>query len=118
MGAAVALGLTLADRRALGLGLLTGAIWSAANLRALEGVIAAALLPRNHERDSRRVFLWFGAKLSIYVVAVLLLIIAPLPVAGMAHGLTVMLAAIVLAGLTTRSTADGKAPRRGDDAHA
>jgi uncharacterized membrane protein YbhN (UPF0104 family) len=110
-GGVVALLLTPRD----GLGILVGSIWAAMNLRVMEGLLSAALLPRDHPRDLRRVFLWSILKLGVYVLAVWLLVVAPFPVVGLAIGLTVMLAALVLAGLTTRSEADQEAPLRGDD---
>ncbi len=102
----------------LGAGVCVGAIWSALNLRALEGLLAAAVLPRDHPRDAKAVFLWSAAKLGVYVLAVWLLIVAPFPVVGMAVGLTIMLAAIVIAGLTMRSDDVQMPSRRGDDDRA
>lgn len=101
-----------------GLGILVGALWSALNLRAMEGLLRSALLPRDHRRDLRVVFLWSILKLGVYVLAVWMLVIAPFPVVGLAIGLTVMLAALVLAGLTTRSEAVQEAPQRGGDEQA
>lgn len=101
--------------RSLGAGVLVGALWSALNLRAMEGLLRSAVLPHDRPRDMRAVFLWSAAKLCVYVLAVWLLVVAPFPVVGLAAGLTIMLAAIVLAGLTTRSEAGREAPRRGDD---
>ena len=117
-GSAAAIAVALLVRPADGLGLAVGAVWSALNLRALEGLVGAAVLPRDRRRDRRRVFLWSLAKIGVYVLAIWLLIVAPSPVVSMAHGLTVMLAALVLAGLTTRSTAVREVPQRGDDADA
>lgn len=111
VGAAMALLATPRD----GLGILTGSVWAAVNLRVMEGLLGAALLPRDHPRDLRVVFLWSILKLGVYVLAVWLLVVAPFPVVGLAIGLTVMLAALVLAGLTTRSEADREASQRGDD---
>jgi peptidoglycan/LPS O-acetylase OafA/YrhL len=101
-----------------GAAVTVGAIWAALNLRTLEGLVSAAVLPRDRPRDRRAVFLWAILKMGVYVLAVWLLVMAPFPVAGMAVGLTIMLASLVLAGLTTRSEAGQEPPRRGDDDRA
>ena len=98
--ASVAVGLS--GHQQLGLGIAVGAAWSALNLRILEGLLSVAIVPPGQEKQNGRVFLWSAAKLGIYVVAIWLLIVAPIPVVGMATGLTIMLAAIVVAGVTTR----------------
>ena len=118
LGLAAGAVLLLVGRRDLAPGLAIGAVWSALNLRAMEGLLRAAVLPRDHARDLRMVFLWSTAKLTLYVLAVWLLIVAPFPVAGLALGLTVMLAALVLAGLLTRPRPSQEPPQRGDDAEA
>jgi uncharacterized membrane protein YbhN (UPF0104 family) len=84
----------------------------------MEGLLRSALLPRDHRRDLRVVFLWSILKLGVYVLAVWMLVVAPFPVVSLAIGLTVMLAALVLAGLTTRSEAVQEAPQRGGDEQA
>ncbi len=114
VGAVVALAIGLRD----GAGIVAGAAWAALNLRAMEGLLGAAVLPRDRPRDHRAVFLWAILKLGVYVLAVWMLVVAPFPVVGLAIGLTVMLAALVLAGLTTRSEADREAPQRGGDEQA
>lgn len=117
-GSAISLAVGLSGFRQLGLGIAVGSFWSALNLRILEGLLRAAIVPRDQEKQNRRVFLWSMAKLGIYVVAVWLLIVAPFPVAGMALGLTIMLVALVVAGLTIRPGPEKtvqEAPRRGDD---
>lgn len=101
-----------------GVGVAVGSAWSAANLRAMEGLLSATLLPRDHPRDIRRVFIWVFSKLSLYVLAIWLLIVAPFPPTSLAIGLTVMLAALVLAGLTTRDNPEQTLLQRGDDADA
>jgi len=101
-----------------GLGVLAGATWSALNLRVLEGLIGAAIVPRDAQRDLPRVVLWFSAKIGVYGLAFWILIVRPFPAIGMVVGLTVMLIALVLAGLTGRSAAPREATPRGDDADA
>jgi len=102
----------------LALGVIVGAVWAALNLRVLEGVIAAAVVPRDADRDLRRVFLWLLAKFSVYGLAFWILIVRPFPAVGMIVGLTIMLIALVLAGLTGRSAVLREATPRGDDADA
>jgi len=101
-----------------GVGVAVGSAWSAANLRAMEGLLGAAILPRDHPRDMRRIFIWVFSKLALYVLAIWLLIVAPFPPTSLAIGLTVMLAMLVLAGLTTRKGRDQTLLQRGDDADA
>lgn len=101
-----------------GLGILIGASWSALNLRALEGLLRAAVVPRAAPRDHKRVFLWSALKLGVYVLAVWLLVWEPLPAVDLALGLTIMLAALVLAGVTTQADTGQATPRRGDDDRA
>ena len=106
-----------------GLGVVVGAGWAALNLRVLEGLIGVAVLPRDTERDIARIFLWGIAKLGVYGLAFWILIVRPFPAIGMVVGLTIMLAALVLAGLltasesasTTRSAASRDTTPRGDD---
>jgi hypothetical protein len=118
-GTAVGLAVGLFRDQQFGLAIGVGSVWSGLNLRILEGLLSVAIVPRDQEKQIGRVFIWSAAKLGIYVVAVWLLIVAPFPVAGMAIGLTIMLAALVLAGLTTRHrTTVQEAPRRGDDVEA
>lgn len=104
LGVVVAAVLALGGRQQLAVGLGVGSLWAAANLRTLEGLMTAAVQPRDRPRHALRISIWFLLKLSVYVVAIWLLIVAPFPVAGMLHGLTVMLAALVLAGLVTRDS--------------
>jgi hypothetical protein len=108
----------LASSLALGLGVLAGAAWSALNLRALEGLVAVAFLPRESSRDKFRIFLWIIAKMGVYGLALWILIIRPFPALGMVYGLTIMLAALVLAGLTSRPAHPRDDFPRGDDAEA
>ena len=120
-GGAIAAAVGLLGYQQHALGVLTGSAWSALNLRVLEGLLRVAIVPRDQEKQIGPVFLWSAAKLGIYVVAVWLLIVAPFPVVGMASGLTIMLAALVVAGVTTRPSPDEtvqEAPRRGDDVEA
>ena len=100
------------------LGVFVGAAGAALNLRALEGVITAAVVPPGARRDLRRVFLWLLAKFTVYGLAFWILIVRPFPVIGMAVGLTIMLIALVLAALTGRSATPREATLRGDDADA
>ncbi|HOX26813.1 MAG TPA: hypothetical protein PLL30_14745 [Candidatus Krumholzibacteria bacterium] len=117
-GAAAALVVARLQQPDAGLGLAAGSVWAAVNLRALEGLLTATVGRRERPRSGLRIFLWALGKLGVYVVAIWILIVAPFPVFSLAHGLTVMLAALVLAGLTTRSSAIRHAPQRGDDAQA
>lgn len=114
VGAATALLWTLPH----GLGVIVGAAWAALNLRVLEGVITAAVVPRDARRDLPRVFLWLLAKFTVYGLAFWILIVRPFPAVGMVVGLTIMLIALVLAGLTGRSAVPREATPRGDDADA
>jgi hypothetical protein len=118
-GAVAALATASLGSRPFGLAIAVGSVWSSLNLRILEGLLSAAIVPPDQDKRIGRVFMWSLAKLGIYVVAIWLLIVAPFPVVGMAVGLTIMLAALVLAGLTTspRQTVQ-EAPRRGDDDEA
>ena len=115
-GTAVSLAVGLSGRQQLGLGIAVGSIWSALNLRILEGLLLAAIVPQDQEKRNSRVFLWSVAKLGIYVVAIWLLLVAPIPVVGLASGLTIMLAALVLAAVSTRpgpkQTDQGSTPER------
>ena len=95
--------LFVVGRAQLAQGLAVGVVWSAANLRVMEGLLRAMVVPRDQGKDSLAVAIWFLLKMSVYVLAVWLLIVAPFPVVGMAHGLTVMLIALVIAGLTNGS---------------
>jgi hypothetical protein len=117
LGGGFAVGVVVALIASLqhGLGVAVGTVWAALNLRVMEGLIMAALVPRDRPRDLRAVFIWSILKLGVYVLAVWLLVVAPFPVVGMAQGLTIMLAALVLAGLTTRPETVRESPRRGDD---
>jgi hypothetical protein len=101
-----------------GLGVVAGAAWAALNLWALEGLLGTIVIPRATRRDSWRVFLWISVKLGVYGLAFWILIVRPFPAVGMVVGLTVMLIALVLAGLTGRSAAPREATPRGDDADA
>lgn len=114
VGAVVAASSSLA----LGLGVLAGSAWSALNLRVLEGVVAVAFLPRESPRDLVRIFLWVIAKMGVYGLALWILIVRPFPAVGMVYGLTIMLAALVLAGLTSRPAHPRDEIPRGDDADA
>ena len=106
-----------------GIGVLAGAAWSALNLRVLEGLISVAVLPRDASRDVVQILIWGIAKLGVYGLAFWILIVRPFPAIGMVVGLTIMLVALVLSGLTTRSDASragasrDKTPR-GEDADA
>ncbi len=101
-----------------GLGVVAGAGWAALNLRALEGLIAAAVVPAGERPRKLRVFLWLFAKLGVYGLALWILIVRPFPVIGIVGGLTVMLVALVLAGSAGRSITPREATPRGDDADA
>jgi hypothetical protein len=101
-----------------GLGVIAGAGWAALNLRTLEGLIAATVIPGGDRRRRARVFLWFLAKMGVYGSGLWILIVRPFPVIGMVVGLTVMLAALVLAGSADRSITPREATPRGDDADA
>lgn len=118
LGALVVVALVFFSHRQLAAGLAVGSLLAALNLRFLEGFLDAVIVPDGRSRSVLRISIWFLLKMSVYVVAVWLLIVAPFPVVGMVHGLTVMLAALVLSGLTTRTTDKTNAPQRGDDAHA
>ncbi|MEZ4388989.1 MAG: hypothetical protein R3D98_15695 [Candidatus Krumholzibacteriia bacterium] len=117
-GAVAAGALALGRHPEIAKGLGVGSLWAAANLVVLEGLMRAAFMPRDRVRSVPRITIWFLLKMAVYVVAVWLLIVAPFPVVGMAHGLTVMLTALVVSGLTTRSAPPKNVSRRGDDAHA
>lgn len=118
LGAAIAGALFALGKPQLAQGLAVGSLWAAINLRITESLLRAMVVPRDRTRDSWSVAIWFLLKMSVYVLAVWLLIVAPFPVVGMAHGLTVMLTALVIAGVTTRSAPQSNVSRRGDDAHA
>jgi hypothetical protein len=118
LGAVVGGGLFALGKPQLAQGLAVGSLWAAINLRITESLLRAMVVPRDRTRDSWSVAIWFLLKMSVYVLAVWLLIVAPFPVVGMAHGLTVMLTALVIAGVTTRSAPQSNVSRRGDDAHA
>lgn len=110
--------LALASSLALGIGTLVGAAWSALNLRVLEGLIAVAFVQQGAARDLVRIFLWGIAKIGVYGLAFWILIVRPFPAVGMIYGLTIMLVALVLAGLTSRSAQVRDESPRGDDADA
>ncbi|MBD3221747.1 hypothetical protein GF314_10935 [bacterium] len=98
-----------------GVGVAAGAAWAALNLRVLEGLIGVAVLPRDAPRDMVPIFLWGIAKLGVYGLAFWILIVRPFPAIGMVVGLTIMLVALVLAGLATRTTVSRDTTPRGDD---
>lgn len=116
-GSVISLAVGLSGEQQLGRGIAVGAAWSALNLRVLEGLLSVVIVPPGQEKQNGRVFLWSMAKLGIYVVAIWLLIVAPIPVIGMAAGLTIMLVTIVVAGVATRSMSEtddhsGSSPKR------
>ena len=117
-GVAVGLLVALVWTFAHGVGTLAGAAWAALNLRVLEGLIGEAVVPHDAPRSLTRLFLWGIAKLGVYGLAFWILIVRPFPAVGMVVGLTIMLMALVLAGLTSRSAVPREATRRGDDADA
>lgn len=100
------------------IGVFAGAAWSALNLRVLEGLIGVAILPRDASRDIVQILIWGIAKLGVYGLAFWILIVRPFPAIGMVYGLTIMLFALVLAGLTTRTAVSQDTTPRGDDADA
>ena len=117
-GVAVGLLVALVWTFAHGVGTLAGAAWAALNLRVLEGLIGEAVVPHDAPRSLTRLFLWGIAKLGVYGLAFWILIVRPFPAVGMVVGLTIMLMALVLAGLTSRSAVPREATPRGDDADA
>ena len=92
-------------------GIMVGAVWAALNLRALEGLLASAIGPRDVKRPFVPVFLWSSLKLGIYVGAVWLLISGPFPAVSLVVGLTIMPAALVIAGVTGRDDRPAPQPR-------
>jgi len=110
--------LAVASSLALGLATLAGAAWSALNLRVLEGLISVAFVQQGVSRDLVRIFLWGIAKIGVYGLAFWILIVRPFPAVGMIFGLTIMLVALVLAGLTSRSAQVRDESPRGDDVDA
>ena len=130
LGAVVAGTLALLGKPDPAQGLAIGSAWAAVNLRALEGLLTAAIRPRDGDRDLPRLFLWSLTKLGVYVLAVWLLNVAPFPVASMVHGLTVMLIALVFTSVAPNVVAGPNSlpkpgreatqidSERGDDAQA
>ncbi len=92
-------------------GIAVGAVWAALNLRALEGLLASAIGPQDVKRPFAPVFLWSSLKFGIYVVAVWLLISGPFPAVSLIVGLTIMPAALVIAGVTGRDHRQAPQPR-------
>jgi hypothetical protein len=98
----------------MGLGVLAGAVWSTLNLRAMEGLLSAAVLPQDSRRDIRAIIFWSIIKLAVYVTGIWLLVAELFPAVALALGLAIMLAALMVTNLTTRSRPGREGPGRDD----
>lgn len=117
---ALATGLALGFWRdaTFGLGAAAAGLWSLVSVRALEGLLTAAVVPAGGARKGRRVLAWAIVKIGVYAVAIWALIGRPFPPASLLVGVTWLPIAFVIAALlpAPRSSSDASpsdAPTRG-----
>lgn len=96
-----------------GLGAAAAGLWSLASVRALEGLLTAAVVPAGGPRDGRRVLAWSIAKIGVYGVAICALIVRPFPPASLLVGVTWLPIAFVIAALLPAPRSSSDAPSSG-----
>ncbi len=97
-----------------GVGVAAAGLWGVAGLRALEGLLKAAVQPPSAPRSRRRIFLWIAAKLGVYVVGVWVLTIRLFSAPSILVGLTLPLVAIAVMAVCQPSP-PARESTRGDD---
>ncbi len=96
-------------------GLLVTAIWAAAGFYVLERLLRAVVVPPGTPRHGLAALGWGAAKLAIYGLAVAALIERPFPPVSHLIGFSLLLVALVAAGVSARPRDGGQPLRRGDD---
>jgi hypothetical protein len=96
-------------------GVLATALWAVIGFRALEGLVAAALVPPGEPRNTRAILIWAAVKIAVYGAATWVVFNRPFPPASHLVGVSLLLVAIVVQGVLLAPRGSGQPARRGND---
>ena len=98
-----------------GAGVLATAIWAVAGFWSLEGLFRSALVAPGTPRNVFAIIIWAFVKLTVYALAVWVLIMRPFPPLSHAVGLTLLLVVLVIQGAIVFPRQAQPPARRGEN---